>query len=1082
MRKKWVAIISVVLMLGSIIETGVSQTVWASTNNSTNIDDAGQYIAANAGTNSAYVNTVTRLNGSTAARAGLKPIGNGFFAIDTSAAGYTETIDGTLYYVNPVINKTGITSSQADLELVNGQYMNTDKQIEFYSTTGDYLNPVTGVYADTKAGAEAGPKSLNSSMISISSGAITKGEQLFDNPKAPVSNYMFDSSGWLENFNPIFGVADTTFAFTVSLMYFALNFFKTGYTVNGLDGITGIVLNILHSAYQKVAVPLIPLSVLLLIGVFIWFGFFKKDLPNVFGRVVKVAGTFLLIVFISSPMVVNSQLIQKIGAFPGTIGNFAGGIVESVVASATGQKASSTNSLIDNAWNDIVLQEWISGEEGANYNVAGTAIVGLQSKDAAWRSILGYPLGSSQRNQVVQNLKNSPTGQAAFSFGARFVIAIEAFFGNIGAIVYFLVMGLVMLFARLAFLILVAAGAIILPLELFPFTRANTLTLRWIQYMAMSLFLIFFVSVYSSILFGIDQIVITMSQDTPGLGGLNSLSASSSAFFWQGVVYLIAVLVAWWIYRKMKPMQRIRTATEKTAKQGLPLGWGQRLSAEARRSRQWEKRGVSRSTVSKEHHDRKSSSLIRRTAEGVRDAKSLGRLDAALRHQSDSAEESGSIPPHDDFNHSVTGETVEPGEMQDRLFSEWEFEPVNGERRLGAEAYHQLNSGGHGVPMPHHPVRIQPSNGGESAFEKWSGVGEKEVTAGDEVLGESMESNEHHGEEWGTPGTSTEQTELVANVSEEPQWLLVAKEKHGESDHDTPIHHYAPTGKSPHEKTTDNRQTSIPPLKRTETQASGVNNQRDKQATTKKPQVNTIGKWETRMSKITKAIAASKVLASPDQAMDKGVEATLGLGSKKVTDMGKSAAFHLIRKIAAKRAEMDDQLQKPKKAKRQTDPAAVKARKTMGMMPPDLSYVDAFHQALNEVGDAAQWQTNPTSQADPTVLPPIDTLLTSDRTKLLPESRGKDTETDTMVNPAPSTSIERPILRRLDVVDTVSTPLSLKRHGIKAKHFSKGKRSTYKRVRHISRTMKTPVSKPDRPTLRRKGPSLSDRIFGGGHR
>ncbi len=883
-----------------------------------------------------------------------------------------------------------------------------------------------------------------------SMGPISQNVQLFDNPKAPAGNYMFDSDGWQGNFDSVYWGANMIFVTTVSMMDAALNFFKTGYDVNGLNGMTDIVLKILHSAYQKVAVPLIPLAVITLIGVFVWFGFFKRDLPSVFARVVKMVGAFMLIVVISNPAVVSSGVIQKIGAFPGVIGNFAGGIVESVVASATGAKASGTDSLIENAWDDLVLQEWIAGEEGANYNSTGTRVVGLQDSTAAWREILGYPLEASARNQVVGKLQNSPNGQVAFSSGNRIVIAVEAFFGNLGAILYFFVMGAIMIFARLVFLILVAAGVIILPLELFPVTRANTLTLRWIQYMAMSLFLIFFVSAYSSVLFGLTQIIHTMAQDVSGAKGVASAFASSSTFFWQGIVYIAAIMVAWWIYRKMKPMQKIRTFTEKAANQGMPLGWGKRLTAESQRAKPWEKRSV----LSNERNARKSSSMIRRAAEGVRDAKSLGRLDETARHQNDTTKETGFTPPTDDFESRVTGETVEPSDIQERSFSEWTFEFENGEHRLDSDAPRQLDQGGRSMPSPLHPLDRPPGTRGEAEFGEPNQM-QRVVPMDEWTLTEDRESHKQREKEWSAQDTTSDQTGSIDRASEEPQWLIVAQEKRGESDHDVPIQHFATTGRSHLDETGGtNKQPLIRPLR-----ASG-----DKPSN-HKPQVDAVSKWESRLNKVTRTITAAKTLAEPDRTMDAMVGATLGLASKKIADTSNGAAFRLIRKIAVQRAEMDYQPQPPKRARRQTNPVTLKARKTVETTPPNRSYIKAYHQTLKETGGTEQEPVNPTWQTD------------------LPTQKTTGNPATTLGETTGSSTSERPILHR-EVLgnETAKRSPTMRQRGMKAKNMSKGKRLAHQRLQRVSRSKKSSETKPVRPSLRKKGSSLADRIFGDGER
>lgn len=430
-----------------------------------------------------------------------------------------------------------------------------------------------------------------------------KGNSLFEPmanpPKIPVlSNYVFDANGFVGRFDPIYWLANIVFTLTVFGMFLAMEFFSIGYAGNGLNDITGMVLKILHSAYLHIAVPLIPLVGLVLIGVFLWFGVVKKDLPSVFSRAAKTMMTFLLLVMLSTSGFANSGVLQKVGDFPGVVGNFFGGLVESVVAGATGESVGGTANLINNAWIDLVLSEWVVGEEGQNYSVNGKKVVPLLDKSSAWRSMLGYPPpNNSTRNGIATTLEQTPDGQTAFSSVNRLITSCAALVGNAGPVLYFLVMGGIMLFARLAFLILVAAGAVILPLELFPVTRSTTMALRWVQFMAMSLFAIFFVSAYTSVLLGLNQIISKAFSNGVFGAGISTGFAEGLddfTFLGQGLGYVLAIIGAWILYKKMQPMQRIRAMTDKAASRGVPVGWGQRLTAQARRSSLWEKPTMTR--------------------------------------------------------------------------------------------------------------------------------------------------------------------------------------------------------------------------------------------------------------------------------------------------------------------------------------------------------------------------------------------------------------------------------------------------------------------------------------------------------
>jgi hypothetical protein len=514
------------------------------------------------------------------------------------------------------------------------------------ATDSTTINLHNGIVTNNTTGKTSILNAANATSLSnatSSSSSPTISGYPFDSPQAPIGNYMFDSNGWQGNFDPIYWVSNIIFVGTVSMMFFALNFYKIGASTNGLDGFFNIALKILHQGFIGMAVPLMPLAVLALIGVFLWFGFIKKDLPSVFGRAIKMMAVFIVIAMLASPTVINSKMVESIAQFPVTMGDTVGGLIEKLINSSWSSKTQALGgNTEDQAWDGIVLNEWISGEEGKNYSADGSKVVSLTVPNTpAWRQVLAQPLQGSNRNQVVGVLQKTPDGPNAFSSGNRFSISIPSFIGNLGPILYFFAIGLILLGAKLAFIVLVAAGAVILPLELFPVTRSTALTLKWVQWMAMTLFVSFYLTVYSAFLFGLSDDVTTAIQNS---GNFSGALMGSFFFLLQGVVYLVAIWLAWFIYKRMKPMQKIQSTIARQSKRGVPLGFGQRLTAEARRSNPWEQREINRksidpdrqlSTGARARNSDLAKSALRKTAEGIRDAKALGRLEAAAKHHHD---------------------------------------------------------------------------------------------------------------------------------------------------------------------------------------------------------------------------------------------------------------------------------------------------------------------------------------------------------------------------------------------------------------------------------------------------------------
>ncbi len=429
--------------------------------------------------------------------------------------------------------------------------------------------------------------------FAATSGTIS-GVNLFNPPASPqIGNYVFDAAGFTGNFDPIYWLANEKFSALVSQIYVAIEFFKLGSAPNGVNGLIKIVLGILHGAFVPMVGTVLPFVALTFAGLFVWYGAIKHDIHAIAGRAIKTGLVLVVFAFLASPVMTNSQVLQTVSAAPVQIGTMIGNSIEGVITSAThNATASSTNTslsgvnLYSMAWDTMVLPEWVAGEEGQNYSLSGK-VVPLFSNSSAWRTILNYPLQNGTRNNIATMLQNTPDGAAAFASPNRLDVADMAYLGNIGAIIYYFVMGAIMLFARLAFLLAVAAGAVILPLELIPITRSMTLTVKWVQYTIMSLFVIFFVSVYSAILFGLTQVISVALQGSLfsassaiGTGGASLIS--DFAFLGNGLVYLVAIYIAWRIYKKLKPMQKIKIITDKLATTGLPLGLGQRWTAETR--------------------------------------------------------------------------------------------------------------------------------------------------------------------------------------------------------------------------------------------------------------------------------------------------------------------------------------------------------------------------------------------------------------------------------------------------------------------------------------------------------------------
>nr|NNM90132.1 hypothetical protein [Bacilli bacterium] len=412
-------------------------------------------------------------------------------------------------------------------------------------------------------------------VAAASTNGLVSGVNLFSGGNVPiVSDYVFDSDGWLGNFNAIYWIANLLFSISVTSMFAAIEFFRLGSSAGGLSALINMVLAILHHAYTVLG-TVIPLAVLTFVGIFFWFGVVKQDVHAVWGRVIKfglVLGMFAILV---SPSFTNSQVLQNVSEFPVTIGSTMADAISGLFSAASGSGSPSKVAGADissQIWDTLVIPEWIAGEEGQNWNVQGTAVVPLfgGKGTSAWRYILGLPLQNSSRNAVVGRLQATQGGATAFSFGNRIDVAFMASIGNIGPDIYYLLMGLVMILARIAFLILVAAGAIILPLELFPATRSLTASIKWFQYMTMTLAVLFLVTIYSAIVNGLVLLTSTALAGTVFQAASNSASKGTATtvsfvgdfvFIGNGLAYLAAILIAYYLYKKLKPMQRIKSLT-----------------------------------------------------------------------------------------------------------------------------------------------------------------------------------------------------------------------------------------------------------------------------------------------------------------------------------------------------------------------------------------------------------------------------------------------------------------------------------------------------------------------------------------
>ncbi len=905
-----------------------------------------------------------------------------------------------------------------------------------------------------------------SSTSSTSATQIITGNNLFHPPGTPViGNYVFDSDGFTGNFDPLYWMANLLFSLTVAQLYTAIEFFSLGSSTNGINGVIAIALKILHASFAPMVGTIFPLAVLFFIGVFIWFGVIKKNIHAVSGRGIKSLAVLLLFMFLASPAITDSHLLQNISKFPVSVGNAIGSTIDGVITVATktnttGTGVCTTSNSYSNAWDSIVLPEWIAGEEGQNYNMQGTKVVSLCNGNAAWRYILGYPLQNGQRNGVVGTLQSMPDGPIAFSSPNRLDVSVMALIGNLGPTLYFLVMGAIMLFARLMFVVLVAAGAVILPLELFPVTRSVTLTLKWMQYLIMSLFVLFFVSVYSAVLFGLTQLTEMALQGTAFSNPSHAVATgrmdfiSNFSFIGNGLAYLIAIYVAWRLYKKMKPMQRIEELTKNAAKRGVSLGGGQRLTAEEKRK--------NRSPLLRGRNNMKRRTMADRIQDAagfVKEASIIGASQAAMRHRKDPVDVSREEETvtnefddnvgskYDDHNEFSQNETMDAN--KNRSFSEWTFEPENGEHRIDGEAFRQLEQGGHHVPSP--PHSHLPLNDGVAVVDEPIPTNQDALT--DEWGFEgNVESPEHLIERVAQDSTS-EPKEPFTSTLEEQQWQIIAKEKRDETDYDAPTHRFASTERSQRSES-EGVKSNKPPIRKTEQKASEVIHQKLKKEPSNKPSDDVIAKWESRLSKVTKMVAATKVLSSPDQAMDTFMGVTLGFAAEKVVSAGKGAAFHLIRHIASQRAEAENQQKMPKQVKRQTNPVTVKARKEAEMSEThDMKKMnDAYQDALRQ----STPRRSPIENNDQDTDVPKTSLI----------NNGSDHG-----NPlTPSVSPMPPILTEAPVIPV--PPIHTNRQGDNGQQPTSNNHP--KPSNDSPNNGKVSASQPIRPLLRRKSPRTAD--------
>lgn len=459
--------------------------------------------------------------------------------------------------------------------------------------------------------------------------AVVQGP-LFDNPAVPVTHYGFDADGYMGKFNPTYYFAEMAFTFSALLMNIALNLFALGYRSQGLTGLIGAVLSILHRTFL-LAVHLFPFFALLLIGYSFWDLMVKHAPQRFFSRIAKM-GVFLFVSYVFSSLVTIGQVQQVVSA-TNAVGSLFGNMVTAAIEpsavttgaslgnsiqlssfhpaeqirttmangnplaivkwetnnpsvatvsptgevsvtgvgtatitgiTANGQKTEyavtdgqATEELLDTTWTNTILTEWEYAEMGGN-------VIDKNTNQPFWKEFLPYSVGSSQRDTLAGNLNSStyPSAQDAFHALNRAVISEVSFVSNLGAVAYFLLTGSVLFFSRILFLLSLAAGAFVLPLEMFPSLRTGVVTKKWLQHTIMPLFLAVMVNVYSTLVLGVTQIV--NQSGVLQIGNAGGTADVSLKILFNGLIYVFALWFAWKLHKRYKPMEFIQKRMDRT--------------------------------------------------------------------------------------------------------------------------------------------------------------------------------------------------------------------------------------------------------------------------------------------------------------------------------------------------------------------------------------------------------------------------------------------------------------------------------------------------------------------------------------
>ncbi|PWI56641.1 Ig-like domain-containing protein [Sulfoacidibacillus thermotolerans] len=215
-----------------------------------------------------------------------------------------------------------------------------------------------------------------------------------------------------------------------------------------------------------------------------------------------------------------------------------------------------TEELLDTAWTNTILAEWEYAEMGGD-------VIDQTTHRPFWEELLPYAVGSSQRDALAGTLNSPayPLAQDAFHAINRMVIAEVSFVSNLGAIAYFLIIGGILFFARILFLIALAAGAFVLPLEMFPSTQTGVMAKKWLQHLLMPLFLTIMVNVYSTMVLGVTQIV--NQSGVLQIGNAGGTANVALKILFNGLIYAAALWFAWKLYKKYRPMKLIQNRMDR---------------------------------------------------------------------------------------------------------------------------------------------------------------------------------------------------------------------------------------------------------------------------------------------------------------------------------------------------------------------------------------------------------------------------------------------------------------------------------------------------------------------------------------